>query len=177
MRIFAALELPRDALESIERWQRPLIESHPSLKWVEPHLMHMTLRFFGNVDQGTLDRIRSVMYRWRPGPLSFVISRLGTFGRRGETSVYWLGGEFPPEVQEVALILGNIPDEKGRISRREFKPHLTVARRRHGDCPVLEAPEVIRGTVLKSVVINSTLTPKGPRYSILERYDLTKPER
>ncbi len=177
MRIFAALELPGDTLEKIGRWQKPLMDAYPSLKWVRTELMHLTLRFFGDVDRGTLDRVRSVMDRWRPGPLSFEISSLGTFGRRGETSVYWLGGEFPPEVQKIALVLGNIPDEKGLVSRRKFKPHLTVARRRHGDCPVLDAPEVIRGKVLKSAIINSTLTAQGPRYSVVERYELTQLER
>lgn len=173
MRVFAALELPKDSLRMIAEWQRPLISRYPSLKWVSVDNMHITLRFYGDIDGDILDRVRVTMAEWRPGPLEFSLCEAGSFGRKGSPSVYWLGGVFPVEVMEQARRLGAIPDGKGAVSARRFRPHLTVARRRGGLPVSLTGPaEGIRGVITRAALVDSRLTSGGPEYTFLERYEL-----
>jgi 2'-5' RNA ligase len=139
--------------------------------------MHLTLRFFGDIDKSLQANAMDIMSQWRPGPLEFSLTRLGTFGRKGSPSVYWLGGEFPREISEIAGRLGTIPDDRGRVETREFTPHLTVARRRGGKVPTIDAPEGFGGVITAAAVINSNLTSGGPVYRVMERYDLDRKER
>lgn len=172
MRIFVALSLPGDVLDGIERWKEPLERMYPSLGWVRRDRMHLTLRFYGDIPEAALRRVTGTVEEWTPGPLSFRLVELGTFGSRGSPSVYWLGGEFPPEVASIARKLGRIPDDRGRVSGKVFVPHLTVARRRRGIAPLLEPPGEMTGEITEVSVIDSRLTSEGPEYTYLRRYDL-----
>ncbi len=172
MRLFAALELPRGTVAQVTEWQKPLVSRYPSLKWVSGNNMHLTLRFFGDIGQDTQERVIRILGAWVPGPLEFCFHRLGSFGRKGSPSVYWLGGDFPGEVMEIARQLGSIPDERGRVSERGYLPHLTVARRRDGLVPMLEPPGPISGMITGAAVINSRLTSKGPEYEYIQTFDL-----
>ncbi|MCK4807937.1 MAG: RNA 2',3'-cyclic phosphodiesterase, partial [Candidatus Aegiribacteria sp.] len=114
MRIFAALELPRQVRREITDWQKPLTARYPSLKWVQGDRMHLTLRFFGDIPESEVGRICGLLSSWHPGPLAFSLDSIGSFGKRKSPSVFWLGGNFPEEVSEIAFELGRIPDERGR---------------------------------------------------------------
>ncbi len=173
MRIFAALELPLQVRNEITHWQKPLTARYPSLKWVPGDRMHLTLRFFGDIPESEVVKICSVLSSWHPGPLEFSLNRIGSFGNRKSPSVFWLGGNFPEEVFEIAFELGRIPDEKGRKGGKRFIPHLTVARRRNSPpLPTFDPPGEIRGVFEEAAVINSILTSGGPEYTFIERYDL-----
>lgn len=134
--------------------------------------MHLTLRFFGNIGTGSLADVLGIMGEWHPGPLDFSLDRLGTFGRKDSPSVYWLGGEFPEIIKDIARRLGSIPDDRGRVSERGFIPHLTVARRRGGQLPALQPPAPIEGTITAAAVIDSKLTSRGPEYRYIREFDL-----
>ncbi|OPL20044.1 MAG: hypothetical protein AVO35_00890 [Candidatus Aegiribacteria sp. MLS_C] len=172
MRVFVALSLPGGVLDGIERWKGPLAGRYPSLSWVSRDRMHMTLRFYGDIPRDSLGRINGVLEEWTPGPLKFTIGRLGSFGSGGSPSVYWLGGEFPPEVVSIARRLGKIPDDRGRVAGKVFVPHLTVARRRSGIVPLLEPPDEMAGEITEVSIIDSMLTSGGPEYTYLRRYGL-----
>ena len=173
MRIFAALELPRQVRREITDWQKPLTARYPSLKWVQGDRMHLTLRFFGDIPESEVGRICGLLSSWHPGPLAFSLDSIGSFGKRKSPSVFWLGGNFPEEVSEIAFELGRIPDERGRKGGKRFVPHLTVARRRNSTpLPKLDPPGEISGVFKEAALINSILTSGGPEYTFIERYDL-----
>jgi len=173
VRIFAALELPRQVRREIIDWQKRLKVRYPLLKWVQEDRMHLTLRFFGDIPESGVERICSVLSSWHPPILEFSLGSIGSFGNRKSPSVFWLGGDFPEEVFKIALELGRIPDEKGRKGGKRFIPHLTVARRRNSTpLPELDPPGEISGVFEEALVINSRLTPGGPEYTFIDRYDL-----
>ena len=175
MRVFAALELPEDTASQISQWQKPLMEKYPSLKWVSTDRMHLTLRFFGNIDESVIGRIDGMLASWKPGPLEFSLTEAGFFGRRGKPWVYWLGGVFPNEIRSKAEELASIPDEKGRTDEREYVPHFTVARRRRSSAvpDELALAGEIRGIFRRAALFNSRLTPRGPEYRYIYEYELT----
>lgn len=173
MRIFAALELPQKVIKGITDWQKPLMSRYSSLKWVRGDRMHLTLRFFGDIPESGIERIHKILSSWHPGPLKFSLCGIGTFGKSSSPSVFWLGGDFPCEISEIAERLGRIPDEKGKNGGKKFVPHLTVARRKDSaEFPELDLPAEITGVFTEAAVINSRLTSGGPEYTFLERYDL-----
>ena len=140
---------------------------------------HLTLRFFGDVGQRTVDRIRGVLAGWHPGVLPFRLDRVGRFGPPKEPPrVVWLGGIFPKALDQAAEMLGSIPDDRGNIDKRRFLPHITVARNR-GDLfscpPELESP--IAGEFTEVSIYSSVLRPGGPLYSTISRFDLRQEER
>ena len=138
--------------------------------------MHLTLRFFGNVDDSVISEIAGALSSWKPGPLEFTLMKTGHFGRSPAPSVYWLGGIFPDEIKRKAEELASIPDDKGRTDKREFVPHLTVARRRRTSVipDEIALSTEIEGVFRKAAVFNSRLTSKGPEYRYLYEYELTE---
>ncbi len=173
MRIFAALELPPRVRREITDWQKPLTVRYPYLKWVNEDHLHLTLRYFGDIPGSVVGEICNILSLWHPPSLEFSLNSVGSFGKRGSPSAFWLGGDFPEELSEIAFQLDRIPDEKGRKGGKKFFPHLTIARRRNSlELPELDLADEIRGVFEESAVINSRLNSSGPEYSFIKRYDL-----
>lgn len=179
MRIFVALELPENTIREIREWQEQLVILHPSLKWIKPEQMHLTLRFFGDIQRDRMLEIEKLLSSRHTGLLEFTLDKLGTFcGRDQLPFAYWLGGSFPSIVSHVAEELGKIPDGRGRINSKKFLPHITIARRRESSAsPQLPEPPAMQGVFHEAVIFNSRLTPAGPEYSRLKRFEFQLAER
>ncbi len=173
MRIFVALELPEHIIKEIAGWQKPLISLYPSLKWVKPEHMHLTLRFFGGIKRSRMLEVEKLLSSRQMGLLEFTLDKLGTFcGKDQLPFVYWLGGSFPSAVSHMAEELGGIPDDRGRINSKKYLPHITIARSRlSSKSPQLPEPPFMRGVFHEAVMFNSRLTPAGPEYSRLKRFE------
>ena len=57
-RAFLAIPLPRPLQDSIEAVQSNLQGQIPSARWVHPENLHLTLHFFGDITQETLEKIK-----------------------------------------------------------------------------------------------------------------------
>ncbi|MCK4671655.1 MAG: RNA 2',3'-cyclic phosphodiesterase [Candidatus Aegiribacteria sp.] len=173
MRIFVALELPEHIIKEIQGWQEQLMSLHPSLKWVKPEHMHLTLRFFGDIKRKRMLEVERLLSSRRTSPLEFTLDKLGTFcGKDQLPFVYWLGGTFPSAISHIAEELGKIPDDRGRINIKKYLPHITIARRRMSSTsPRLPEPPVLQGRFHEAVIFNSRLTPAGPEYSRLKSFE------
>jgi 2'-5' RNA ligase len=125
-RLFVAIDLP-------ETIKLSLAELNPDLsgaRWLGTEQMHLTLGFFGAVDQAAettlTDRLKAVRFT------SFVlpVQGIGTFPAKGAPRIIWIGvGTGHPHlfqihkrVQEAALSAGLEPD------LRAWHPHVTMAR-------------------------------------------------
>ncbi len=179
MRVFVALELPEHMFREIQGWQEQLMHLHPSLKWVKPEHMHLTLRFFGDIKRSRMLEVEKLLSSRQMGQTEFTLDKLGTFcGKDQLPSVYWLGGSFPSSISHIAEELGKIPDDRGRINCKKYLPHITIARRRMSSAsPQLPEPPVLHGRFHEAVIFNSRLTPAGPEYSRLKRFDFHLAER
>ena len=56
IRAFIAIQLPANVINSLTHIQYLLAEQLPqdSVRWVKPHLSHLTLRFLGDTAESTL---------------------------------------------------------------------------------------------------------------------------
>jgi len=79
IRSFLAIELPPAITKGLERVQNDLKQSHADVKWVEPSRIHLTLKFFGNIDEGACDEIMDAVGK----AASEVLEKSGTQGRKG----------------------------------------------------------------------------------------------
>jgi 2'-5' RNA ligase len=99
-------------------------------KWVDPGNFHLTLRFIGEVDEGTAADVDEALSRLKARRFSLQLYGAGVFGGDKPRQV-WIGVEREPALAtlqgkiEQALIRAGLPPEP-----RKFAPHVTLARLR-----------------------------------------------
>lgn len=178
MRLFVAVRLPEDTAEAAFRI---LPGALPALRRVRPDLLHLTLAFLGDVADARLDAVADACGAAAGGAEPFAVSldRLGSFPpRRGDAAV-WMGvtqGADPlrrlAEAVRAELVRAEVP-----FDPKPFVAHVTLARIR-GEAGIAERRTIaaaltrIRPPALvfraeRIEVVQSVLSPKGPRYSSL----------
>ncbi|MBB3948967.1 RNA 2',3'-cyclic phosphodiesterase [Aureimonas jatrophae] len=126
-RLFAALEIPRDAALSLSLLRGGL----PSARWIEPENYHLTLRFFGDIDPRTADELVAALDRVRRPAFQLTLRGLDAFGSRKPHAIYARAEPLQPlellaaEIDRIAKRLGLPADA------RRFTPHVTLARLRN----------------------------------------------
>ncbi len=139
VRVFVAVEIPAEVRAYLASLQAVFRRHGRVVKLVDPSLMHLTLRFLGNVpalqlgtvEQTIRDSARDL------SPFTLTLSQLGAFPGGGRPPrVVWAGlaaDDGYDALQrmfrelENRLILAGFPAET-----RPFAPHLTLARLRDG---------------------------------------------
>ena len=129
MRLFVAVEVPAEVREAVAVAVEPLRASAPRLRWVDPARYHLTLVFLGEVADGALPAIASVVDEACGDVTAFSLrldGTVGTFGRR----VLWAGVEQSDQLAALAAVVRavvggivHLPD-----GERAFSAHLTLAR-------------------------------------------------
>ncbi|HET8751470.1 MAG TPA: RNA 2',3'-cyclic phosphodiesterase [Gaiellaceae bacterium] len=165
LRLFLALRLPDDALDTIERWQR---EQLPNVRVVRREHLHVTLAFLGHRPAGELEAIVGTLRDVARGAAEI---RLTPARYRETRSV---GMVVLEDEQGNAALLANYVQERLErlgVYRREGRPwlpHLTVARWR--ERPRLRPEPPPRRTFVPSdaAAYLSRLHPGGARYEVLE---------
>ena len=99
-------------------------------KWVDPGNFHLTLRFIGEVDEGTAADIDEALVRVKSRRFTLQLAGAGTFGGDKPRQL-WVGVEREPALAtlqariEQALLRAALPPEP-----RKYTPHVTLARLR-----------------------------------------------
>lgn len=135
IRSFIAVDLEEPSIKQrIITAQNGLEQTRASLKIVDPEIMHLTLRFLGEVPQATVDRVKQAMDGLRFQPFDVEFSGLGAFPNLKRMNVVWVGitrgqeqlndifHQLEPKLRQIGLP----PDNKG------FSPHMTIARVKSG---------------------------------------------
>ena len=182
MRLFLALELPRDVRDELERLQRGLRRDWQDWRWVRPAGIHLTLRFLGEVGRATDRDARAGWAASAAGvaPFRLRLGAIGRFPRTGRPRVLWVGAEEPggdgrlPELArrlEAQARRSGFPPEQ-----RPFRPHLTLARARRPGRPgwdeAVGAAARIEWVAEELILFRSELHSSGARYTALDRYPL-----
>lgn len=185
MRLFIAVDIDARIRKEIDRIQRDLQRktgwSKGPVKWVQPDLIHLTLKFLGEVRDDSVAeicRLAEETARAHPG-FEMTVSGLGTFGR--PPRVLWAGIEPCPELMTLQEDLEGRLDEAGwPREQRAFSAHLTLCRIKAPKAGIQlaqaleERSEKPLGTVLveQVIVYESQLTSGGPVYTAAGTYDL-----
>jgi len=185
VRLFIAIPLPADLAA---RATEILPSALPALRRVKPENLHLTLAFLGWTPDEQLPVVTAAAREAASGVAPFAIELAGTgqFPERGRPRVVWLGiAEGGPSVTELgARVSAALRSRNLRFDDRPFSPHLTLARipedasaagaRTVGAAlATLEVPS-LRFSVDGIAVVQSVLSPKGPRYTALSTVPLAQ---
>lgn len=183
MRLFVALEIPASVRENLAALLEALraISKEPS--WVRPANLHVTLKFLGEVADAKLEAVRTalgVIHSEQAAELEF--RGLGFFPNEKHPRVFWAGIEASPNLKTLAADIDTVMEKLGiRRERREFSPHLTLARFERS-----RLPEALRSVITANAqrefgslrtgefhLIHSKLKPSGAEYTTLESFRFT----
>jgi len=172
--MFCAVELPHEVRAQLEAHVARLRKEIPDVaaSWSRVENIHLTLKFFGNVD---VDRIEKISHA-----IDQAVKDLSTFeievGKTGSfrTQVLWIGVSDPSE--KLTALHQRLGSED-----RAFKPHLTIARirRPEGARRLVNAHlqmqfENLSVLVKEIVLFRSELSPKGSTYTAISRHSLSR---
>jgi 2'-5' RNA ligase len=141
VRLFAAVEIPDPELEGLGQWIGDSALEKSGLRAVKPEQWHLTLAFYGEVDESKVDDLEQRLARAaeRTPPFELRLSGAGTFPPDPACArVLWVA------VDGDRQILDRLSDRCRAAGRRiglrlaaeRFRPHLTIARARSGPVDV-----------------------------------------
>ncbi|HKJ82576.1 MAG TPA: RNA 2',3'-cyclic phosphodiesterase [Mariprofundaceae bacterium] len=193
MRLFAALELPKDVKDAIaEWWIGTSAALHPG-EWrdVPKENWHLTLGFFGDVNGGeVVDLAEALEDCAARSPVQHLCLRdVGMFPNLNRPKVFWIGvaqtddGGRLKSLAHCCRRAARATVRKRTAKDEVFRGHVTLARRRGEPFPVdprmlaamPDLPEQ-QWQVDTIILYQSELRPDGARYRVLEEFELAAPD-
>ena len=186
IRTFIAIELPQDFKDNLREFQSKLKARQQNfIKWVDPGLMHLTLKFLGAQSPKQIETIKSALGISASSCSPFYIGagQPGFFPGLRNVRIYWIG--LSGDLDRLVSLQKNVEDllaDKGfQRETRAFAAHLTLARLKD-ECSMQNRSSFVKSVqgvsfptgysfvVDRISLMKSTLTPKGPHYSTLAEY-------
>ncbi len=183
MRAFIAVNLEQHIRTEIEQIQRDMEIMTRGFRWVSRELLHITIKFLGDIDRSTVPNICRAMdditHEHAPFTLSF--SGMGAFPTLKRPRVIWIGLEKGTiELTGLALDIDKALKENHGSREREhdtFKPHITIGRANKNETAHISQDALSRewhcaGTlsVDSFFLMESNLTPSGPVYRPVRKF-------
>ena len=179
IRSFLAIELPKAVLRKIEEVQADLKSARADVRWVSPEKIHLTLKFFGNIEESRIDSIfRAIQEPLRnTSPFSIRVQGIGAFPHVKNPRVIWLG--LITDGQNLTSLQKQIETQLEKIGfqseDRPFHPHLTLGRTKSsrgkdelaGRMEKHKEEEFGDLQVERVILFKSDLKPSGPIYTPL----------
>lgn len=168
-RLFVAIELPDDVKQQLTRLRGDI----PGATWVKPHAYHLTLRFLGDqIEAARVPAIVSALEAVQATPFDLVLQGVGRFPPKGSARVLWVGLNAPPALMSLHRAVESALDTVGfPPESRPFSAHITLARlkqdaRQQVDAFLSQYRQFRTEPIAVSSfhLIESTLTPQGPKY-------------
>lgn len=188
MRCFIAADIDDDVREALAEAQTSIRQSldceSKDLKWVKPKLIHVTMKFLGDVPDndvvGVCQAVEQAAQQHAPFDLS--VEQLGHFGGRSARTL-WAGtgegseplGALHQDLEQALYDIGWPPEA------RRFSAHLTLCRVKNPGTGFDLVPayqprkdEVFGDTRIDTLTVyHSQLTPQGPIYAAMGTYSLS----
>ena len=184
IRSFLAIELPKSIVKKIEEVQEDLKLSRADVRWVSPGKIHLTLKFFGNIDESKIESIfQAIKEPVKATPSFFLkVNGLGAFPHLKNPRVIWMG--LTEGKDNLTTFQQQLEGELEKIGfereERPFQPHLTLGRSNSsrgrdelfGMMEKYTEEEFGEFPVEKVVLFKSDLRPSGPIYTALRELKL-----
>ena len=173
VRVFVALELSGDTREQLAAAQDVLRGCSARLTFVDPALIHITMKFLGEVDEKdvplVIAALRSIQFTQFP-----VTAGCVTVNNPRRPHTVWCKIEDGGKSKELFKRIEAALEPLGFLREtRLFTPHATVARVKVSDPSLFRQIDLLKDRTYGSCGVTglklkkSTLTPKGPVYEDL----------
>jgi len=178
MRVFIAALLPEDIRLSIKNYVDDIKPHWGGVKWEDYEKFHITLKFFGDMDESRLNDIKQIAEEWVRGdsPFKMSISGFGAFPNLKKPRVLFI----ELSRNEDFLIFQRGLDEKlenvGFVKeKRTFKSHITIGRiKRNSRCrDSLPKPDISSFSISELAIMRSIPQKTGSVYTPLSVYKLS----
>ncbi len=176
IRLFAALAIPPAIAEGLVRRQTGLAEA----KWRPTEAFHITLRFFGDIQETLAADLDAELAKVTCPPLALELAGVGAFGEGRDIHAVWAG----VEAQSDLNALHKACEAAGRRAglepdSRRYRPHVTLAYLRRAN-PADVAQWIAANNLLHSPsfavsdfgLYSSWQTEQGSRYRLERTYPL-----
>ncbi len=195
MRIFIGIDIDEEIRAQIARFLEGVRGFAPDVRWVNGESLHITLKFIGEQKPEQVEAIREHLRSIHALVVKIRFAGYGFFPTAKAPRVFWIGIESGPQLATLAADIDTAVAAFGiEREQRAFNPHLTLARggggsgspkwrkgdRSNSDFAVLQKrleamPALDFGTMTarEFVLYQSQLSPKGSKYTKLQRYPLT----
>lgn len=180
-RVFLAINLP----DEIKRYLAGIIQKLQKenkkkvIKWVDSNILHMTLSFLGDLDDGQIEEVEELIKEELVNYNQTILElkSIGAFPELDRPRVVFV--EAQDESKIIYKLQKSLVDKFNRlgleIDQRPWKAHITVARVKDRG-PIKGVDHDIepgnKWTVGSVDLMESVLTPQGPVYTILEKFEL-----
>ena len=186
LRMFCAVELPeliRTRIEKhIEGVRIAVPDAQPS--WTRLNNIHLTLKFFGDVESARIDSITDALSRAvvSISPFRVSIGGAGAFPNNKQPRVLWIGvSDSSGQLHHLHESIDKACARKGfEKEARAYRPHLTIARIRKGQGArgLAEANQSfgfapVEMLVTELLLFRSELSSKGSKYTVVSRHKLS----
>lgn len=185
MRLFVALNLPDETRNALGQALEALHDARLDVRWTAIESVHLTLLFLGEVKDERVADIESMLagVAKRHGPFRMEMRGFAAFPNVRRARVWWVGVEPTKPLMELqhdveeALVPPGFEPEK-----REYHPHLTVARARPRarPAPAEVADGLVRGFDFHATfpvhtmdLMRSRLDAHGARYEPVAKHTLS----
>lgn len=142
IRLFIATDPPEDARQVLAETIQDLEKTFPNgVRWVQPHRIHLTVKFLGNVSISAVDNILAAVQQasnnFQSGKFNLTLSGLGVFPDISRPRVLWASVQGDLDALEILHL--SVDNEVSRLGfsrdKGPYRPHLTLGRPRNGVQP------------------------------------------
>ena len=183
MRLFIAArinkEIEREVGEFLEQFHR----LPGRIKWVEPHNIHITLKFLGETDSNEVEPLKQAIAHAaaKTGAFEAHLQGCGVFPNMRAPRVFWIGINDPQK--RLTTLAAKVDSELTTLGfdpeQRAFSPHLTLGRVKDDDNLEAVKAAFVKATfgplllrVEKIHLVESQLKPSGPVYKDIAGFEL-----
>ena len=186
MRAFLSYDIEdQPFLDKVRETQREMAQIGADLKFVNPKILHFTIRFLGEIDETDKEQIvSSLKGKVESFELNLPFRGLGCFPDERRISVVWVGVDHSSgrQLEEQAKIVNKLLSPIKTLKEvdvEKFNPHVTIARMKSGRNKehlvsfIRQHKNQEFGIAkIQSLRLKlSTLTPAGPEYSDIHVFE------
>jgi RNA 2',3'-cyclic 3'-phosphodiesterase len=184
-RIFVAVDISDDVRRKVSTYIQELREEFSNLRvgWEKTEKLHLTLKFLGDSDENQIEKLREIVRNiaGQVSKFSLKIAETGVFPSPRNARILWI--DVKDEKGSLAKINRLLETECEKIGfskeRKNYKPHLTIARLRDVGKSKELAEKHLRKEfkpaefeVAEIVIYESRLQPAGSIYQKLTTVQL-----
>jgi 2'-5' RNA ligase len=176
IRLFAALDTPPEIAEGLTRRQHGLADA----QWRSADAFHVTLRFFGEIDEQRADGLDAALGAIRQTRFEIGLAGVGVFDEDERRSALWAGVAPSDSLNRLAAKCESAARRTGlKAELRSYRPHVTLAYLSGRPGPRIAAwiaeHNLLRSptwSVTRFGLYSSRLGRGGSRYTLEREYDL-----
>ncbi len=171
MRAFIACDIAHPGIKDVIGEVK---KSGAAVKFVEPKNTHITLKFFPDIDEASVEKVGAALKEvcLQQEAMEARLEGAGVFPSQNYVRVLWIG-LVCPGLEDLQRRLDDALFKIGFKREKNFKPHLTIGRVKTGKNKeaLLQCVEALKDREIGNIRIEevkfkeSVLTPTGPIYT------------